>query len=130
MAAPDQGNLSTVVFGTSGFSANLMSISGDTHQRDDVPTSHMGTTNAMTFVPADLYDGGEFQFVIQYDGTLSPPVSAAAELITIDWGGAGAGNTTTFQGYLKQISGITAELNGLMTATLTIKVADEITLAA
>lgn len=128
MAAPDLGIGTTVTFGTSSFSANIISVSGPGSSREAVETTHLGTTTAKTFVPSDLIDGGEMSMTIQHDGTLDPPENAAAETITIDWGGAGTGEKWTFSGFVTAYEP-SAEIEEVMTADMTVKVTGDITRA-
>ena len=50
------GHGTTVTFGTSGFSANLLAVNSFNVTRAEVPNTHMGTSNAMAYLPAALYD--------------------------------------------------------------------------
>ncbi|MCP4617179.1 MAG: hypothetical protein GY844_12200, partial [Bradyrhizobium sp.] len=57
----------TIVFGTSGFSAAIEDVEPFDLTREDIRTSHQGTTGAHTFMPTDLYDAGVLSFGIHYD---------------------------------------------------------------
>ena len=128
MASPLVGTGTTITFGTSGFSANIMSVDGPGITREAIETTHMGTTTAKTFIPADLIDGGEMSFTMQFDGALDPPTDAAAETITIDWGGAGTGEKWTFSGFMTGFNP-SSPLEELMTASATLKVTGDVTVA-
>lgn len=117
------GTGTTITFATSAFSAEILSVDGPSRSRESVQTSHMGSTDYHTFTPADLVDGGEVTVEIAHESTISPPIDQDAELITIDWGGNGG--TDVFSGF---VTGYTpnAAIDERMTASMTIKVADEI----
>lgn len=122
------GNGTTIVFGTSAFSANLLSVNPWGYERGSIPTSHMGTTDAMTFCPGSLYDGGSVEITFEYDGTQSPPVSEAAEAITIDVAGGGVGKKVGFDAFMTGY-GATVEMDGRMTSSMTLKVTGEVAIS-
>lgn len=122
-----QGTGTTLTFAS--FTANLLDISGPGLSRDVVETTHMGTTVAKTFEPADLYDGGEVNATIEYDGSKNPPITGTSGAVVIDWSGTGAGYKSTFNGFLTAFEP-QAAINERMTATLTIKVTGAVTPAA
>jgi len=121
----DLGNLTTVVFGTTGFTASLLSISGPGISRPAIDVTNLATTVARVFVPSDLYDGGELEMTIQWDGTEAVPITGVAETITIAWGGTI--NTSSFSGFVTGLSAEVAE-GEVMTATITVKVTGAVTL--
>jgi hypothetical protein len=126
--ATDIGTGTTITFGTSGFSADLLSISHGGMAREAIQTSHMGTTSDHTFMPTDLVDNGEVTVEIAFVATLTPPIltNAAAETITIAY--AGSGTTWSFSAFQTGFE-ITAPLEDKMTATLTLKVTGGVTVA-
>lgn len=122
--AADIGTGTTITFGTSSFTAEIMSVNGNDITREDIDTTHMGTTNYRTFIPADLVDGGSIELEINFDPDSQPPIAGAAETITITFP-LPAGQSTPadleFSGYVNSWSwGVPNEEK--MTATLTIKV--------
>ncbi len=121
--AIDIGTGVTIAFGTSNFVANVMSISHGGIARPSVDTTHLGTTTARTFMPGDLYDGGEVTLNIQWnpDAAVKPPINGAAETITIDFGTT----TASFSGFVTGY-GYEVPLEELMTSEITIKVSGEI----
>ncbi len=129
MAAPDSGDGTTVVFGTQGFSANLLNVGPPNQTVEDLETSHMGTTGHKTYIPADLIEGGEMSMLIQFAGSLAPTIGAAPELITVDYGGVGAGDKHTFQGYINSYAPESVEVGAIMKAAIGVKVADDLSMA-
>jgi len=66
----------------SGFHAEILDISPPGASRESIQTSHMGTTSAHTFVPADLVDWGEMTVEIAlFPGTTIPITSDAASTV-------------------------------------------------
>jgi len=126
MASPlvDVATGITVVFTTSSFTAEIRDIGGPTLTRGSIDTSHQGTTNALTSAPVDLYDPGEMTMSIHFNPDKTPPVTTAAETVTITWP---SGATWAFTGFCTDY-GPTGPFNDKMTADLTIKVGDEITI--
>jgi len=81
------GNSATIVFGTSGFTANYSRIGGSGMGRESLDVSHLGTSDWKAFQPDDLVDGGEFSCEFQWDQSAStfPPITAVAETVTITY---------------------------------------------
>ena len=97
-----EGHATTIVFGTSGFAANLLEIGGMDVSRGFYETTHMGTTVGKTFAPADLYDAGGVDITFKFAAGNSVPIAQANETITIDWGGDGS--TWAFDGFMTDYS--------------------------
>lgn len=74
---------STAVFGTSSFSFQLTSIELTGASRESIPTSHIGTANAQTFVGATLPDNGEIRLSGYFNSASVPPLGGASETLTI-----------------------------------------------
>jgi hypothetical protein len=128
--AADLGTGTTVTFGTSSFSFDLLDVSGSGNDsREAIQTSHMGTTGYHSYIPGDLMDGGEFTVEGHFGAAEQPPTGNGAtgstgETITFDWGGSG--NTWAFTGFMTEFTpGATIE--DRMTFSATIKVAGVIT---
>lgn len=118
----------TITFGTTGFTANIIgSINWSGISRAVVETTHFGSTQAgsrqvggRTFTPGKLVDPGTLQIEIQYDPTLEIPVRRDPETITIQPPSGQASGTIAGTGFVTDVS-IGEPLEGLPTATLTIK---------
>ncbi len=124
----DLGTGTTIAFGTSNFSANLIDIGGPSQERASVETTHMGTANAHSFIPGDLVDGGEVDLTFEYNGDDDPPIDQAAETVVIDWGGAGVGKTSSFSAFMTNFTP-GAAIEERMTSTATLKVDGVVTTA-
>jgi hypothetical protein len=124
--AVDVGVGITVVFGTSGFTANITDITLPDQSRESLPTSHQGTTNWMDFTPADLSDAGQFDITGHFNPDTTIPLTSAAETITITWPSTA---TWAFSGFMISHSG-DATLNEVMTFSATIKITGSITITA
>ncbi len=119
---PD-GHGTTIVFGTSGFAANLLSIDSFVATRESVEDTHMGTNDAMDFLPAALYSW-EMDITIEHDAALSVPIAAVKETITVDW--AASGNTWAGTGHVVDYSA-GAAIGERMEASMKIKGSGTIT---
>lgn len=120
----DTGNTSTIVFATSGFTANFHMIGSFEQERPDIKTSHLGTTGFETYIPGDLVEPGEFEVEFEYDPDEQPPISSAAETITITHpvpSGSSNGATCAGTGYIKKWSSAELKNNELMVAKATVK---------
>jgi len=124
----EQGTGTTLTFGTSGFTSELLSIGGPGWSRESVDTAHMGTTTSLSFEPADLYDGGELTVEFAFDPSKTPPLTAVVETITVDWAGLGAGQIWSFSGFMTNYEPGSAAINERMTASATLKVTGDISI--
>ena len=126
--ATDIGTGTTVTFGTSGFTADILNVNWDGITRESIETSHMGTTSDKTFMPADLVDNGTIVLEIAFVATLSPPIitNGAAETVTIAF--AGSATHWSASAFQTEFS-IGAPLEDKMTGSLTLKVTGGITIA-
>lgn len=125
---PDVGTGTTIAFGTSSWSANILGITGDGASRPAIDTSHMGTSADRTFMPGDLTDNGSVGLEFQFDPDEDPPISAAAETITITFpipSGLTSGATAVFTGFMTDWS-FGVPLEELMTGSATLKVSGNI----
>lgn len=112
------GHGTTITFGTSGFSANLLEIGGVSLERAAIDSTHMGTANAKAYIPTSLYDGGSVDITFEFVGNENVPIDAAVETITINWAGA---NAWSFSGFM---TGFTpsAQTGEKMQASATLKI--------
>ena len=117
------GHGATLTFSTSAFSANLLSLDGPSRSREAIDSSHMGTSTNMTYIPASLSDGGELSVEFEFDSSLTPPIDAVAETITIAWSDGGS---DSFEGFMTAYSP-SAAIGERMTASATIKISGAIT---
>lgn len=129
-ATSDIGTGVTITFGTSSFAARVASISIDGMSREAIETSHLATTvDAMggrTYIPGDLVGAGTLTLEIHFDPTLTPPIGAAAESITITFVNTEA-STWQFSGFATAFSA-SIPLEDLMTGSLTVQITGKITI--
>lgn len=101
MAISTGHGTAVTTFPDSGFTASFISIGGFEQSREALDTSHLGTTTYRTKVPGDLVEPGEFTMELFFNaedhGTTDdlPPISAAAETITLTLPLTAASGTTT-----------------------------------
>ena len=130
-AAPQQGHGVAITF-ESGFLAWITNVSPMSLQRAALETTNSSTTTARTFRHEVLYNAGELSVTIQYNTSTNPPIDQAAEAITITFPmaqGATTAATLTGNGFLTAFNP-TVDINGIMTATCTIKWTGAITVTA
>ena len=96
MTAPFEGHGASIAFGTSSFTASWTSLSTGPVTRAVISTTHLGTSNAKTSQPADLYDPGQLRGQCHYDPDSQPPFSGASETVTLTYPpGSGQTNGAT-----------------------------------
>ena len=128
--AADIGHGSSILFGTSGFAANIISFDPASMSRDSIDTSYMGGTVFRTFIPG-MIDMGELSLDVQFDAEIDPPIDGAVESIVVTFpliGADSAGATWTFNGFVTAYSP-SVTFDGLMTASMTVKITGDITFA-
>jgi hypothetical protein len=112
---------------SSSFFAEILDVSPPNASRESIATSHMGTSAAHTFMPADLVDWGELTVEMAFDPSTTPPITSAAEAIVITFADSAA-STWSFSGYMTSFEP-SAPLEDRMTASATIKVTGAVTVA-
>jgi hypothetical protein len=112
----------TILFGTTGFEAEILDVTLPSVARESINTSHQGTTGAHTFTPASLYDAGEFSFTMHFDPSKTPPWDQDAETITLTFPSTA---TWIFTAFLTGYDG-EAPLEDKMTASGTLKISGAI----
>jgi hypothetical protein len=126
--AQDVGTGATMTFGTSSYSADILSISGGEASVPVVDTTHMGTTNSRTAMFGDLVTEGEIEVQIAFDPDEPPPLGTS-ETVTLTFPiPSGSMNGATFSG-TGGISKRTYEvpLEDRITGTYTVSWLDEVT---
>lgn len=123
MAATDISTGITLVFGTSGFSAEITSITLDPQEVEPVDVSHMGTTGFREYIFTKLTDPGGISFDMHYDPDEDLPTLGTAETITLTFATPSGGLTgANISGTGAMIShSAEAPLEGVMTASAVIK---------
>lgn len=123
MPAPIVATGTTVAL--TGFVARITSITPPNISRESLETSHLGSVDWKEFLPGKLSDGGEFGATIQFDPAVNPPLNAPDEaVITFP-----DGETMTFDCFLTNYAPA-ADLETIMTATVTFKVTGPVVFAA
>ena len=118
----DTGTGATIVFGTSGFTAGITSISSGGVSRDMYDTSTMSTTGGMTKSPKKLVDYGTVDIEFKHDPDAQPPVDGPTETVTITFptpAGGLTGATLVGSAFVSDYSW-SAELEEEMTASATL----------
>lgn len=121
MAATDVGTGISLTFGTSGFSAELLSVNHNAISREGVDTTHMGSTMNREMIPVDLVNPGTVDFEIHFDPDAQPPISDSAETLTITFpnpSGGTSGATLEGTGFVTEWA-FTSPLEDKMTASFT-----------
>ena len=119
------GTGTTIAFGTTGFTALVRSINGADLSRPAINTSHLGTTNAHTYIPGDLYDPGGVEFEVLFDpeNLFDDKIySTALEEIVITFPDA---STLTADGYVSNFA-FSNPLEEVVTATFKVEFTGEI----
>jgi len=121
----DSGFGTTITFST-GFFAEVISVDGPDLSREPIDTTHMTTTDGrMTYIPSDLIDGGTLSVEIAYVPATAPPISGAAETVTVTYPDS---SSAAFSGFLTSFSS-SIPIDDRMTASAEIKVSGDVTFA-
>lgn len=127
MAAPgvtDIGTATTITFGTSAWTSELLNVDWDGMARGEVQTSHMGSTGWHSFIPTDLIDPGGIEVEFHLKDNQVNPCTLVPEVITIT---TPSGTTWAASGFATNYR-IGLPFEDKMTASMTIKATDAITI--
>lgn len=83
MPLVDTGTGAALVFTTSSWTAEIMSIEHSGVSREAIDVTHLGSTSARAFIPGDLYDPGELDVEYHHNPDNPPPFTATAEIVQI-----------------------------------------------
>lgn len=121
----------TVAFGTTSYAPIIRSIGWSGLERGAVDNSHVGLTDHdsgisafMEWIPRGWIDGGEIQFEIIWGHDKEPPISKAAETITITFVGTGTvgQGSLAFSGFVTGFTMDGTDEDGYV-GTVTVKIA-------
>jgi len=123
----------------SGFFAEIINFDWSGLTREALPTSHMGVAapgsgkvGNMLHIPGDLSEGGEISVEIHFHANTEPPLDAVAETVTVTWplaSGDSSAATWAGSGFMTSMD-ISAGLDEVMTATITVKMSGNVTISA
>lgn len=116
----------TITFGTSSFTAEILGVGMDGIERPDIDVSHLGTEDAREFKPGKLYDPGGLSLDIQYTPGTKPPIDAEPETITVAFADGGS---VSFSGYVNAFN-FEGELEDKWTGTVGVKASGVISFSA
>jgi len=125
MSAPLLSTGTSFSYGTIGFSARVVDVTPPNQSLEALNTSHMLTEGYHTYIPAAIVEGGDLGLVIQWDPGVTPPWGEVDTIVAT----YRDGSTQSFIGFMTQLSP-TANLETVMQATVTFKVADDITVTS
>jgi len=119
----DEGFGTTISF-SSGFLAEVQSVSLSGYERNAIETTHMTSTNGWrTFQPSDLKDPGTLSLDISFRPNDNIPITGAAETVTVTFpvpSGGSTGATLACSGFLTKFD-FTDPMDERMTATCELK---------
>lgn len=113
----------------SGFFGEILSIGWGGIERGSIETTHMGTPSGYKqFIPGNLADPGELEVEFNFQAEKTPPITNAAETITVTYNSDGAGSTSTWSasGFMTAFE-CEAPVEEVMKGTATIKFTGPIT---
>lgn len=121
MSAPLLSTGTRFTYGTIAFSAKVVDVTPPNQSHEALATSHMLTEGFHTWTPAAITEGGDLGLVIQWDPGQVPPWGQV-DTITVTYRD---GSVQDFIGFMTALAP-TANLETIMQATVTFKVADDI----
>lgn len=87
MPAPlvDTGTGAALVFTTSSWTAEILSIARSGVSRPAIKVSHLGSSTYDAFIPGDLTDPGTFEVKFHFNPDSPPPFTAVKEIVQIKY---------------------------------------------
>jgi hypothetical protein len=125
-----EGTGSTIAFGSSLFSSDLISITLPENVREVIDTTHLGTTAAKTKKPAKLINVGEITCEFDHDPSAIDLTKRDPEQITIRYPlltGQATPTTLVFNGFVSSQGGEEMKIDQRMITKVTIVVNGDIT---
>ena len=125
-----EGTGATIQFATSGFAADLITLTLPEYTRETIDTTHLGTTGAKTSKPAKLHMVGDIAATFDHDPAEVNMVKEDPETITITYpllAGQSVGKKLSFSGYVTSQGGEEMTVDQRMITSITIKPAGTVT---
>lgn len=129
----------TIVFGTSGFTAEVLDVAQSGVSRKSIDVSHMGTAapgagkyGNMPFIAGRLSDAGELTLDLHYNPDTLPPIDLVEEVVTLTFPlfpGDISAAKIVFTGFFTEYS-TSMPLDDKMTVSATVKVNGSVTVTA
>ena len=120
--AIDTGNAATITFATSSFTASFTDLDPGELTKEDLDTSHLGTTGQKTYKATDLVEPGELTATFFFDSSDSLPGLGTSETVTVTFPNNGTtAATIAGTGYIKRIKYPPLRNGELQQAELTVK---------
>jgi len=97
----------TVAFGTSAWPNALLSINIGPFTRTAKPVTNLSTTGFQQFKPGTLVNAGTLGLRVQFDPNNPPPITSAAETVTLTFpvpSGLSTGATLIGTGFISEYS--------------------------
>jgi hypothetical protein len=135
--AVNVGTGTTITFGTSGYSANILSVSWDGIERQMFDSSHMGTAapgankfGNKTFIASKLSDPGTLTLEVHHNPQTNPPVDGAFETVTVTWPQVSGDSTAASWAGSGAIQSyrVNDPHDGIMSATMVVKFSGNVTM--
>lgn len=125
-----EGTGSSIQFGSSAFSSDLISLTLPEITREAIDTTHLGTTAAKTAKPAKLRNVGEIGCEFDHNPAAIDLSSRDPEQITINYpllSGQATPTKLVFNGFVTSQGGEEMKVDQRMVTKVTIKVNGDIT---
>jgi hypothetical protein len=122
----DTGHGTTITFGTSSRSLNILLVDPGERSRPAIDITHLGSTNP-AYMAGDLEEPGEISLTFQFDpaGTAGwYATSTTAETVTITWPVAPGGTTAATyagSGLVTRVKFPPLQTNQVQTGEMTVK---------
>jgi Ca2+-binding RTX toxin-like protein len=125
-----EGTGASISFGTSGFSAPLVSLTLPELTREKLDTSHLGTIGGKTNQPGKLYAVGDISCVFRHDAEETSLILEEPETITITYPllpGESTAKKLSFTGYAISDGGEEVAIDTIMDTSVTLAVSGAVT---
>lgn len=126
--AKTQTNGFALSFGTSAWSAKIVSYTMDGETADDVDTADLSSTGNRPYEGGELIEGGTYTFALHIDTVVTRLATGISDIATLTYPISVAGNSTpstkVFDTYINSFSE-SGDINALINGSVTIKVAGD-----
>jgi len=122
-----------IAFGTSGFAANLVSLTFPEVTVAEMETTHLGTVGAKTFKPSKIVDNGTFECEFDHDPSEVILPGQPAEQITVTYPleeGESVAAKKVFTGFVTKQGGEEFKPETLMRTKVSIRISGAVQFTA
>jgi hypothetical protein len=125
-----EGTGATITYGSSGFTAEVVSIKRSPRKFEKLDTTYLGTTGQKTYLRSLLADPGELDLEVHYNPDIRYPETTTSETFTITFpviGTNGTPSTDASSGFVVETQEVDIAIGKVMMSKIKVQLTGAVT---